>query len=268
MSDQKQKPAGARIHAQLAAIMAAVEAVGKSRRNQQQGFNFRGIEDVMDALHPIFAEHKVYVLSNVVDAKTEERATAKGGNLIYRILTVDVSLVSGEDGSRETVRVVGEGMDSGDKAANKAMSAALKYALSQTLILPFAQVDGDQDTPPASTPKSAAPASAAAGNMKSAYDGRVLKPGEDPRPPEKPKEAPLPENAAAFHPRLYNSMTLVGVSAEQLKAYLVKRGIMTPDMEIDNLSDKVVTAMLDGKDKASNRLNWDLIVDAIKKGAK
>lgn len=261
-----------RIHAQLAAIMAAVEAVGKTRRNQQQQFNFRGIEDVMDALHPIFAEHKVYVLSSVVDQKTEERQTKSGGALIYRILTVDVSLVSGEDGSRETVRVVGEGMDSGDKAANKAMSAALKYALSQTLILPFAQVDGDADSPPPSQKKQTpAPTPApAAGEpdpkRRSAYDGRPLKPGEDPLPPK--TEATEPKGGTEFHPRLYDAMALVGVSDEQLKAYLVKKGLITGEMEIDNLPEKLVKAMLDGTDKATRRNNWEIIVDAIKKGGK
>lgn len=271
--DKAQNTLPPRIHAQLAEIMAAVEAVGKSRRNQQQGFNFRGIEDVMDALHPIFAEHKVYILSSVVDQRTEERTTAKGGNLIYRILTVDVSFVSGEDGSRETVRVVGEGMDSGDKAANKAMSAALKYALSQTLILPFAQVDGDAESQPSNTKKETPAAAAPQGgapdpSRKSAYDGRALKPGEDPKPvaPEKPKAAPVDDTA--FHSKLYDSMTLYGISNAALKDYLVKKGIITAAMDIDHLPEKIVTAMLDGKDKKSGRNNWDIITEAIKKGVK
>lgn len=277
MSNNQSSKTGARIHAQLAAIMDKVEAVGKSRRNQQQGFNFRGIEDVMDAMHPIFAENKVFVLSSVVDQKTEERTTKSGGNLIYRILTVDVSFVSGEDGSRETVRVVGEGMDSGDKAANKAMSAALKYALSQTLILPFAQIDGDQDTPPASTPKAAVPVHQETAKpdpaMRSAYDGRALKPGEDPRPPAATPPATPPPAAqtddTAFHTRLYNAMTLCGISQAELKTYLVKKGIITDAVEIGNLPERIVNAMLDGKDKKSGRNNWELIADAIKqaKGA-
>ena len=272
MSNNQNTKTGARIHAQLATIMAAVEAVGKSRRNQVQGFNFRGIEDIMDAMHPIFAEHKVFVLSSVVDQKTEERQTKSGGNLIYRILTVDVSFVSGEDGSRETVRVVGEGMDSGDKAANKAMSAALKYAITQTLILPFAQVDGDADSPPPSTPKAAAPAPQANAEPnpthRSAYDGRALKPGENPLPPAAPPPAVKPDETA-FNSRLYNAMTLCGITDEELKAYLVKKGIITAAVDIGDLPDRIVTAMLDGKDKKSGRNNWELIADAIKqaKGA-
>jgi hypothetical protein len=275
MSQQNQKPGSPRIAAQLSAIMAAVDAVGKTRRNSGQGFNFRGIEDVMDALHPIFAENKVFILSEVTEEKTEERATMKGGTLIYRVLKVRVSFVSGEDGSRESVVVIGEGMDSGDKASNKAMSAALKYALTQTLILPYGQVDGDADSPPDSKPRTeGAPASAAAGNMRSAHDGRALKPGEDPLPPKAnstPTPTPTkqkttaPDDPAAFHARLYQMMSLAAITEEDLTAYLRKRGLMTAAQSIHNLSPKFVDAMLDGKDKATGRNNFELIAENIRK---
>jgi hypothetical protein len=270
--EQKSKTQGARIHAQLATILAAADAVGKDRRNSGQGFQYRGIEDVMDALHPIFAENKVFILSKVTDQKTEERATMKGGTLIYRVLTVEVSFVSGEDGSRETVTVVGEGMDSGDKAANKAMSAALKYALTQTLILPYGQTDGDADTPPDSKPKSAAPESKS--KMQSAYDGRTLKPGEEPVPPKteapplKPpaKPAEPKEEGAPFHARLYEAMDKCGITEEELNADLRRKGIMPQAQTIDTLPQRIVDVLLDGKDKATNRGNWDIVVERIKKG--
>jgi hypothetical protein len=274
--EQKSKPQGPRIHAQLAAIMAAVDAVGKERRNSGQGFDFRGIEDVMDALHPVFAEHKVFILSEVLEEKTEERSTMKGGSLIYRVLRVKVSYVSGEDGSRESVVVVGEGMDSGDKAANKAMSAALKYALTQTLILPYGQVDGDADTPPESKPRAAAGApekASAEGRARSAYDGRELKPGEDPRPKDRPPEPTGPKaepkaEGPAFNSRLYDAMALVGITADELNADLRRKGVMTGTQTIDTLPDRIVAVLLDGKDKASGRDNWDIVVDRIQKARK
>lgn len=243
------------IHGQLSAIMAAVDAVGKERRNSGQGFNYRGIEDIMDSLHPIFAEHKVFVLSTVKTERTEERATMKGGQLIYRVLTVEVAFVSGEDGSREVVTVIGEGMDSGDKAANKAMSAALKYALTQTLILPYGQVDGDADTPPESKPKQAVSGEPPKSERKSAYDGRAMAPGEDPRPPKKD----------TFNSRLYDAMALVGVTSDELNADLRRKGIMTASQTIDSLPAKIIDVLLDGTDKASGRNNWDIVVDRIKK---
>jgi hypothetical protein len=267
------KEQGAKIHEQLAAIMADVEAVGKERRNINQNFNFRGIEDVVNALHPVFASHKVFILSEVTAEKTEERTTAKGGNLIYRLLTVKVSYVSGIDGSRETVTVTGEGMDSGDKAANKAMSAALKYALTQTLLLPFASFDdGDQDSQPPSTPKAQA---TGGGERRSAYDGRKLAPGEAPEPKAEPKAKTLPTDPTvdrepatdptAFAGPLYDMLAMSGVAKEDLTAYLILKGIMAKGQALDNLPANIVTAICEGKDPKTRRPNWEVIEEGIAK---
>lgn len=255
------KPA---IHAQLAAIMADVTAVGKDGRNSQQGYNFRAIEMVMNTLHPIFAQHKVFILPEVVEDKTEERVTGKGSNLIYRILRVKFAFVSGEDGSRETVTTVGEGMDSGDKAANKAMTAAFKYALAQLVILPYAGLDdGDADTPPES--RKGIPEGT---RMTSAYDGRTIKPNEDPRPKDVPKETtkePAKETGQVFNARLYQMMELSGVSRDELNADLRKKGIITGKQTIDTMPEHLVNLLLDGKDK-SGVSNWDMVVERIQKG--
>ena len=133
------------ISKRLAAIMADARAIGKDSHNKMQGFNFRGIDAVMNHLHPIFAKHGVIILPTVVDEKTEERETKNGGNLIYRILKIRFEFVA-DDGSSVACIVLGEGMDSGDKASNKAMAVALKYALTQMLLLPYDEVDPDAET--------------------------------------------------------------------------------------------------------------------------
>jgi len=133
----------------LGAIIAEVKAIGKDSRNQTQGFNFRGIDAIMNHLHPIFAKHGVIILPEVLDDKTEERKTKSGGNLIYRILKIQFHFVAG-DGSELCSTVIGEGMDSGDKAANKAMAVGLKYALTQMLLLPYDETDPDAESHPPS----------------------------------------------------------------------------------------------------------------------
>lgn len=144
------------IYAALAAIMAEAKALGKDSRNQQQGFNFRGIDAVMNHLHPVFAKHGVVVLPEVLEERMEERQTKSGGHLLYRILKVRFTFLA-QDGSSVSSVVVGEGMDSGDKAAAKAMAMALKYALTQMLLLPYDEVDGDAETMPESRKKEEAP---------------------------------------------------------------------------------------------------------------
>ena len=266
---------GSRICGQLAAIMADVDAVGKDGRNSQQGFNFRKIEDVMDLFHPIFAKHKVFILPEVLEDKAEERQTQKGGTLIYRILKVRFAFVSGDDGSREFITTVGEGMDSGDKAANKAMTAAYKYALTQMVILPYSGMDdGDSDTPPPIAPKKAATPTPAAtpqpGNLRSAYDGREIQPGESPlpkaaAPPARPP-TPQPSDGTAFHGALYDRMKQTNISPDELTAYLRKRGLIAGTQTIHTLSGKLVTAMLEGTDAKTQKRNWDLIVNGIREG--
>ena len=123
------------IYSLIPAIMAEVGAVGKDRKNTQQNYNFRGIDDVLNALHPVLAKHGVFVLPSVLDASREERTTKSGSALIYSYLRVQFTFAA-TDGSFVAAITEGEGMDSGDKATAKAMSAALKYALLTVFAIP------------------------------------------------------------------------------------------------------------------------------------
>jgi hypothetical protein len=140
------------IYQAIASVMQEVEAIGKNQKNQQQGFRFRGIDDVYNAIHPVFAKHGVFSTTNVVAERTEERQTSRGGNLIYRILTIEYTFYA-SDGSSVKETIIGEGMDSGDKAANKAMAIAHKYALLQLLCIPTEDmVDPDSEAQEPSVP--------------------------------------------------------------------------------------------------------------------
>jgi len=139
MSEQK-------IYEQMGAIMGEVGAIGKDKKNQMQNFMFRGIDAVMNGLHPVFSKHNVFILPEVMEDRTEERQTKSGGNLIYRIMKIKWRFMSAIDGSSVESVNIGEGMDSGDKAANKAMAISLKYALTQMLLLPYDEVDPDSES--------------------------------------------------------------------------------------------------------------------------
>jgi hypothetical protein len=134
------------IYQSIANIMTEVSAIGKNNKNAQQGYNFRGIDDLYNAIHPLFARNGVFITSDVVGNNREERTTAKGGLLLYTILRVKFTFYA-IDGSSVFSIVEGEAMDSGDKSTNKAMSAALKYALMQMLLIPTEELkDADKDT--------------------------------------------------------------------------------------------------------------------------
>jgi len=118
------------------------QGISKDGKNQQQGFKFRGIDQVFNALSPALVQHGLVILPRVLSCNVVERATKSGGAIFYTTLDVEYDFVSAEDGSKHTVRVVGEAMDSGDKSSNKAMSAAYKYACFQAFCIP---TEGDND---------------------------------------------------------------------------------------------------------------------------
>lgn len=123
------------IYQAINSIMQDVDAIGKNKKNAQQGYSFRGIDDMYNALQPLFKKHNVFIASNVLESKREERQTAKGGTLIYTIAKCQFKFFTIDGSFIESV-LEGEAMDSGDKSTNKAMSTALKYALMQMFLIP------------------------------------------------------------------------------------------------------------------------------------
>lgn len=136
-----------KIYGAVASIMDEVGAIGKDKRNATQGFMYRGIDDVMNTLHPLFAKHHVFLVPECLEHHREERVKSGGGVLAFTIVKVKYTLYA-EDGSCVSAVVFGEGMDSGDKGTNKAMAIAMKYALFQIFCIPTEEmVDPDSESP-------------------------------------------------------------------------------------------------------------------------
>ena len=127
------------------AVQAALstDGIGKNRKNSQgSGYMFRGIDDVYNALSPLLAKNALVIIPRMLARTCEERQSKAGGALFYVTVEAEFDFVSSEDGSKATARTFGEAMDSGDKATNKAMSAAYKYAAFQTFAIP---TEGNHD---------------------------------------------------------------------------------------------------------------------------
>jgi hypothetical protein len=126
-------------------VQASLNKTGISKnRIAQQGasFKFRGIDDVYNAISPLLAEAGMCILPRMISRHCDERQSTAGKALFYVTVEAEFDLVSAEDGTRHTIRTFGEAMDSGDKATNKAMSAAYKYACFQAFAIP---TEGDND---------------------------------------------------------------------------------------------------------------------------
>ena len=132
--EQEQPPKG--IYKAMAKIAAEIGAIGKDKKCQQgASFSYRGIDDVYNALNPIMARNGVFVLPIAHERTSENRATRNGGAMEVVVMRMEYQFCH-EDGSSVTCQTVGEAMDSGDKATNKAMAIAHKYAILQAFCIP------------------------------------------------------------------------------------------------------------------------------------
>jgi hypothetical protein len=135
---------GIEVYKSIVAVQGALakEGISKDRKNQQQGFAYRGIDDVYAALAPLLAANNLCILPRIIGRLAEERTSAKGGVLFYTAVTAEFDLVSAIDGSTHTVVSYGEAFDSGDKSIGKAMSYAYKAMAFMTFAIP---TEGEND---------------------------------------------------------------------------------------------------------------------------
>lgn len=140
------------IYNKLGEVMKEVTAIDKTRKNEQQGFMFRGIEDFMNELHNSFAKHGIVILPHESEHIQEsyEVKNSKGElKLQFRTrVHMEFKFVSTEDGSFVEADGWGEAADNADKGYNKTKSIALKYVLMQMFLVPTKDIaDPDKETP-------------------------------------------------------------------------------------------------------------------------
>lgn len=122
------------------------QGIKKERKQGSQvTYAFRGIDAVYNALAPALVKHGLLILPRCTERTSCERVSKSGGALFYITVRAEFDFVSVEDGSIHTVVTYGEAMDSGDKATNKAMSIAYKYAAFQAFCIPTEETAADPD---------------------------------------------------------------------------------------------------------------------------
>jgi hypothetical protein len=139
------------IFKKMVEVAKDIGAIGKDQKNAAQGFKFRGIDQFVNALYPALTKNGVFMTTEVVaenhELKEVERSSGKKGVDKHVHLTMKYTFWA-EDGSSVSSTIASEGLDSGDKATNKALSAALKYALIQTFSIPTEDMEeADRESP-------------------------------------------------------------------------------------------------------------------------
>ena len=167
-------------------VMAAMakEGIAKTRRNTQgAGYDFRGVDDVMNALSGHLADANLMILPRAISRESIERQTKAGGALFYTTIQMEYDFVSALDGSKHTCSMFGEAMDTSDKSSNKAASAAFKYVCFQGFCIPL-EGEGEDADSKTHEPKSKVPtppkellklAGEALNTKEQTWTGRIIK---------------------------------------------------------------------------------------------
>lgn len=247
MSGPEPTPAPARMAPQVLAAIHAVSnelaqiGISKDRRNKEQGFDFRGIDQVMNVLAPLLVKHHLLVIPRFFDRIVTERQTKSGSTAFNVVLRGEFHFVSVIDGTEVVANTVGEGQDMGDKATNKAMAIAYKYAMFQTFCVPLeASADPDAHTPEESA-SNLDPTKGTVQDLVDEFDLRSL------------EAANLKELADLFS-SAQTTVKAAAVERECTKAVLVDAlGALTKakDLAKDRLSKRVAQEKATGGKKAS-----------------
>lgn len=154
-----------KVFASIHALMGDLSDIGisKAHYNRDQKFHFRSVDDVLNVLSPLLVKHRLLIMPRVINKSMTQMTSKSGAPRMHVSLTVEYDFVSVDDGSVYTARAEGEGMDSSDKATNKALSAAYKTLCIQALCIPTEgepDADAEADTADAQPEQFITPAQA------------------------------------------------------------------------------------------------------------
>ncbi len=244
----------ATIHEAMAAIMVDVDPITKDRRNTQQNFQFRGIDDVYNMMHSILARHGVFVLPQVREHSFSERTTSGGSKQLHHIIRGKFTFCH-SSGTSVEMELYGECADSGDKGCGKAQQYAYKVGLLQAFLIPT-EGDNDPDAQATTWGNSSPPPQrqqAAPSNtpprrqaQRQQADARRAPPGDEPAPGAHPNApAAAQQNSGGLSP------------AQQLAGHLKKELWATGSMkELRDAQERLRDKILEVGSQNKNTHRW------------
>lgn len=229
-----------KIYSAIPSVMNDMGVVSKDKVNKQQGFKFRSIDDVYNALHPALAKNKVFIVPEILSQSREMKTTRSGTEMVHVICNIKFVFFA-EDGSSIETIIIGEAQDTGDKATNKAMAIAYKYACFQVFCIPTEEMkdpdeeclelDGVDNGKPKGAKgqkKNDRPCAKADGKSGKAEDAPV-KSGQENQNKENPENAPVTEAMIAT---IREQQKLKGVTDKQILAMKSVKAKRIEDMTV------------------------------------
>ena len=123
-----------KLAAKIAKVMEAVGYVAKTGTNSAQGYKFVQASAVADKVREQLTKLNVSMTPTAIDVISE--GLTPSGKQTLLTLRFTWTLTDGDSGETISFQSVGTGADSGDKAAYKAATGALKYALLTGFLIP------------------------------------------------------------------------------------------------------------------------------------
>lgn len=126
-------------------VMALVPYVQKGSSPGLK-YSFASEAAFIEKLHPAMIEAGLEIAPEEMAVLHQEVYATNSGAKMNRILvSVKYRLTHAGSGESQVIHTIGEGADGGDKATNKAMTAAYKYALRQAFLI---ETGNDPDETP------------------------------------------------------------------------------------------------------------------------
>ena len=134
------------VYTQMQAVQKTLASRGitKTGYNDFGEFKFRGIDEVLNVLGPILAEHSLMVIPNVYSSEVVRVQTSTGKPANHWTVKVRYTFcaTSGDDPSVAYVTEFhGEAYDNSDKGLGKAITSAYKSMLFETFCVPIEGMD-------------------------------------------------------------------------------------------------------------------------------
>lgn len=134
------------INTAIVAIMREVGPIAKECKNEDEDWSYRSIEQVYNRAQPLFAEHGVFCIPEVLEHNQRD-LKAKSGSFFFWTSIKARFRFTAEDDTYKDVIMSAEAMDDEDKSTNKALSVAHRYAICMLLMIPYEMYDPDATTP-------------------------------------------------------------------------------------------------------------------------
>lgn len=134
-----------KILSKLVQIMDECEYIQKDKKNTLQNYKYLSEAGIKEKIQPLLRKYKVvFSLSSIKETVTEIQATKSGASQYRTDILTEYSFWDAESGEVFKGTMPASGIDTGDKGVYKAITGAVKYALTVTFLIPTGE-DAEND---------------------------------------------------------------------------------------------------------------------------